>query len=720
MTKPISRFLSASGITYLDKAADYLQARGLSAQDVAIVPYTSVNYGHYTKDAEGNNVPLILEGWAYCIKGPDGGARDNQYLLRICNAPTFGKVYQTINKKEVEVELPKFVQTTKHSVLHFCCSAKAIHPSPVLMLHEKISSAELSMKHLGAPSVAISGCIGWAKNGKLIPELKELIGALSDNARVVVCFDGDIVGNANIALSASQLKGAISTIRPDLIVTFPLVPENSVGIGWDDWAVSVGDGIRDAWFKELTSDGVEVVDVLPVDYLSSAFGASFEVTKNAIRLEQTIDNYSRLLRFPRWAGYGQDFNGEIYNNLDFIGDKKALEVEYIRWLERSVCRGYGSKISERRVVNAIDEFLKARERPIALEMLRTLPPVGLEAAREAARLLVTKGLRVIGPMTTDETVETVLRMFRDMALRWSLEREVDVQWVWALVGPTGCGKSEFPNMLLSGLREAGYARPLNTKFEKVGGRANITEYVRVARDNLVAMVDDYKPGEVAARDVENNLYSLTSMRVNSMRELYKDRSSDQMLHAVYFLTTTDTNRQFLRSNEDSGERRFVVMEVEGHVPLAGGRLVGDKAIIEQCGRVLLAWAAHGGGEGVLGSATEYSERYIKKYIRQSAALSSMGERHINWDQIRKDMKIWYREGSNDYRFALPALRGKLMSDGKHSQVERADIDQLIEQCGAKSIGKARVWVALDKEVTKDNAWCIDDLEGWIANMQAKL
>lgn len=718
MTKPISRFLSSNNKTYIEEAANYLAARGLTTKDVAVVHYVSVNYGHYTKNAEGQSVPLILDGWAYCLKDSSGEIRDNQYLLRVCNAPK-QQVYQQYGKKEIQVDLPKFIQTTKHPVIHFCCKAENIYPSPLLMIHEKISSAELAWKTLRAPSVAISGCTGWGKSGKLHAELRELVGALAKDARVVVCFDGDIIGNANIGLSASQLKGAINTLRPDLVVTFPLVPDTTWGVGWDDWAVGMGEGVKDKWLEVLVEDGVEVVDVLPVDYLVSNFGVSYEVTKNAVRLEQTIDNYYRLLRFPRWADYRMDINGDVYNGLERLGDSGALAVEYTRWLERSVCRGYGSKISDKRVKAAIALYLEDKKCSVALEMLRTLPAVGLDEARAAAEWLIVDGLRVVGPMTKAETVETILRMFRDMALRWGLDKNVDVQWVWAIVGPTGCGKSEYPNMLLSALRDVGYERPLNTKFEKVGGRANITEYSRVARDNIVAMVDDYRPGESAAREVENNLYSLTSMRVNSMRKLYVDNSSDQMLHAVYFLTTTDTNRKFLRSNEDSGERRFIPMVVEGHVPF-GPRMVGDKAVIEQCGRVLLAWAAHGGGEGVLGSATEYSERYIKDFIQQSAAVASLGERVIRWDWVEEVMLGWYREGTADYRFSLPMLRGLLMMDGKHSQIERADLDQLVERCGAKPVGKARVWVAKDKEVFKDSAWAVPDIRQFITNIQERI
>ncbi len=703
------------GRTYLNEAAAYLSARGLNGpDDVSIEPIVVKNHGLATDDG----TPYPLEGWAFRIKGADGDLLPNKYLLRVCNYPDDGTPLD-MNGKVWDAR-PKFLQTFKGPFLYFTVPFEQVVRAKVILLHEKITSAVLATKTLRIPSIAFSGCEGWSKGGGLNPELEGVIDALGPDAAVVVCFDGDIETNSNIKLAACRLKAAIVDLRPDIVVTFPQVPLNANGVGWDDWAMAQGPDLAARWIDELGKEGVVIDEVVPLGSLITRYGVSTVRSKSGAEfLEQTIDNYRRLLRYPRWATFRQDFSGDVYDGNEYFGNLDDMAVAFTCWLERSVCRGYGNKVNKGRIVDALRMWSADVQCSMALELLRTEAPATLDEARAAAEELLQDGLRSIGPMTRPEQVDTVLRCFRDIALRWSDEisvRTSDIQWVWSIIGPSGCGKSKFPEMLISGLREVGYRRGLTTQLEKIGSRASFTEYVRVARDNLVAIMDDYNAGEGYAKDVENELYQLTSTRTSTQRRMREEYSTDAILHAVYFLTTTDTNRQFLRSNEGSGERRFIPFEVTGHVPL-GERLTGDRDVIARCGMVLLRWAAHGGT--VEGVATEFSEKYIKNYIQKNAVTANLGELGINWEMVRQCMDMWYRPSTEDYRFAPGALTLAIRGPGKMTMKERHDIQALFLLCGAKNIGKGRV-TENGLDVQKDTVFVVPgtEVKNFLDNLRA--
>lgn len=702
---PISKFLSG-GKTYLEEAANYLEARGLTIQDIPIRPYHAKNHGLCFADGQ----PFHMEGWAYCLRGPDGELRDNQFVLRVCNYPDSDrKLY--LREEEWEAR-PKFVQCFTGEYLHYATTRDKVVAANIVMLHEKVTSAELSAKHLGVPSLAVNGCTGWSKGGELAPELRGVLQAMAFEATLVVCFDGDIVSNANIIMAASRLKGAVGLLRPDLVVKFPMVPDLSFGVGWDDWAVSQGVDLGPNWAAVLAEEGVEVSDVLPLPYLIKDYGVSINAKTKAVRLEQTADNYQRLLRFPRWSGVMVDYNGDVYRDGVYAGSTEDLFYQFYTWLERNVCAGYGNEVSENRVRKAFDSWLAGKRRSVALELLRTQHPVSYDEAKAAAERLVTEGFKVVGPMSLEETTETVLRIFRDTVLRWSDDPNVDIQWVWSIIGPSGCGKSAFSKFLYEGLETIGYRRSAKGEINK--SFPKIEEENRKARDCLVLALDDYNPSNSNARDLENMLYTLTSDRTVSQREPYARAPVEMMRRSVFFLSTTDKSREFIRSAKGSGERRFIVMEGLGTQYVSGLMRV-NRAVLAECGLKLLVWAAGGAVGCGQGQATEYSERYVGQYVQ-----GAPGTQHLvlpRRHDLEQALKQWRREGTNDYRFSAPML-AKVLGMDKVSPATMVDFCNHLVDCGATHIGRARVWVEPGREVTKDKAYAVSDLTSFLDKLEA--
>lgn len=710
MADPISPFLRSKH-NYLEQAANYLQARGLTIQDTPIVPYAAKNHGLVTDQG----VPFILEGWAFCIKGPEQEIRENEYIIRVCNYPestlfSSGKEWK---------DRPKFIQNFKGQVLHYACPEEKIIHSDNIMLHEKISSAALGFKRLGVPALAISGCTGWGKGGELSPELLRLVKLLRGGAGIIVCFDGDIVANPHIMSSAQMLKAAISRIRPDIRISFPMVPDMQWGVGWDDWAVGKGPGVEEEWVAALASEGVTIYEVLRLTDLVVDYGVSTTLVGKSVQLEQTADNYSRLLNHPRWVNLKLDILGSVYRETDAAGSRKQIHMEYVRWMERSVCAGYGGKVRNKLCEDVIAAHLVKNRTSIALEILKNQPAVLEEEARAAAHKLITEGLEVTGPMTYEETIETLMRMFRDIAMLWSEDPalEVDAQWVLALVGPTGCGKTNFFDTILSKLGDFGYDT-VTSQLAKEGPRANLTEYNRAIRDSHASVFDEYNPNDMYARTLERDIFTLVSKREFSQRKLYEEDSEVGMRHAFVGITTTDRHKQYIRSAEGTGERRFITLLVRG-VREHAGLLSSDREIVAECGLTLLTWAAQRGAE-LIGGATEFSVKYCHQFIREANVIKTLAEAGVS-PLLQEFGTLMFRPGTNDYRFTLGQIRNLVANSARLSSSDRNDLDNLIEQCGAKEVGKARINDQRDgkKEMMKDTVHSVQDWDEFCNNLRSK-
>lgn len=718
--------IQKSGV-YLEELATYLEERGLTIDDIPCLTYYSVNHGYYTLGGDGTAkepVPFIPAGWAFQVRGKHGELED-AYLLRTQNWPE--ELLQVKRQKDGTTKLEpakskKFKQCSPpgHEFIHWTSTMDELIHSPTIMIHEKFTSAALAVKILGIPSIALSGCWNWSKGlGTPKDSIVELFSKLQKNTRVVVCFDGDMLSNPMIMDSASNLKGWIESNRPDLKVVFPSLEEK---IGWDDWAVKMGDQAAGAWAEILESEGVDITHLLPVDYLMRVFGVSLcRRGKDHLMVEHNIDNYVRLLEHPEWKDYVSDNLGFEFYNREHIDKPLGIDdfaIKYMRWLEQHVWRGMGRGPVKSYVKDAVREIMKERSLSVPILILERQPEVTEEQAVAAANRLITEGIRVTGPLNKEETVETLLRVSRDMVAMWSDDPSVDAQWALALVGPTGCGKSNFPKSFTACFYDWGY-RPRISQFMKEGPRANMEELMRVARDSMIGVFDEYNPDERSARIVEQNLFTLSTQRVSDQRMLHQEQASRLIRHASVMLTTTDKNKNYIRSGKDTGERRFITFEVQG-VTYFGGRLTSDRQVIKECGAILLRYGLQMWKQGDKRSATEFSERHTGQYLGDAPGIIKLSTYWASMDlygALEQFIKDQMRNGK--VRFTWPQLLNRLAVGINLTKYEKDDLKNMCIDLGMVNIGKARVNVG-EGTIQKDTAYELPDPANWISALCARL
>lgn len=724
-----TKFLNDTGSTYLKEMAEYLQDRYLTVEDVSVIPFATKNHGLSKEDG----TPYPLMGWAFCIKGPDGLPDQGKLHLRVCNWPAEEPLYNEFRSKDkqsklrvVNTDRPKFVQCFKDEFLYFTRPKADICHANVIMIHEKITSAELATKYLTLPGLALSGCRGWSKNGAMGKELEHTLSNLTQGCKILCCFDGDMALNPQIQEAARGLKGWIGTLRADLDVVFLAVPPNDHGVGWDDWAVAQGADLAANWANEIITQakGVEVVDFVPAGFLIQEYQLETKETKEkGIVAVHTLDNYERLLRYPRWAGLCTDISGLIYDSNDVLGGPKSFDLtvkEYRKWLETNAYRGSGEAVRGTFAKDALETLLERNKISVPLELLGMQPEVTDEQAQEAALNLITKGMQVIGPMDQEQTVETVIRMARDMVALWSLDNAVDVQWACALVGPSGCGKSNFPHSFTSAFRDWGYDPPVGS-LAKSGEKSTLTELFKACRDNLIGVFDEYDPADSDAKQVEQNLFTLSTTRQTRVRQLYKERAELLTRHAAIFLTTTDKNRSYIRSAKGTGERRFITLEVKG-TTLYYGQLTSNRDVIKACGATLLRYGLQLYTAGHSESATEYSVLTTNQYISSASVLGRLGQFWAKADLptvLAKFKEEYYRKQTEDVRFSMPMIFETLLPQEKLGRQEKADLKDFVVSMGAENMGQGRIRMG-GKEVMKDEVWAVQDWEGFCERLVAKI
>lgn len=691
----VSKFLQ-NGKTYIEEVATYLEERGLvSGKDVAIYPYQLVDYGYLVKFNDQFQ-PYVPEGWAYQVRGPDGAYYSDRFLLRVCNKPP--NVYRRSGKnKDPElVELPKFLHVgpPKADMTHFTSTLQELVTSPVIMLHEKFSSAALAVKLLGVPSVALSGCYNWSKDRALRPSLRKVVELAQQGTKIYICFDGDLTINPNIMSAARQLKGWIDGLRPDIDVVFPVVPDNERGPGWDDWIVSRGASAAPDWLAELQKQGMEITPAMPVGWLIEAYGLSFKETKQGIEIEHTSDNYMRLLSHPEWKGWAKNIDNNIVNTdtLEYATIDHIL-LEYEAWLQSMVFSGRGANVRSSMVLSAVMRRLELNKCSVPHLILANLPEVSYEEATAAATKAVTEGIEVVGPMSVPHTAETLLRVARDMVGLWAVEPELSPQWLLALVGPSGSGKSNFIERLLACLTVHG-CRWQPAEVPKSGSRADPTEYKRIMRDSLVAILDEYEPDEAAARVIEREFFTLSTKRQDMLRDPYSRGPAPCYLRAGIFLTTTDNNRHFIRSIKGAGaERRFIILDVKGVVMGPDGYMTSNRALLEQLSPTILRYGFQMWQQGENSSANEYSLPTVSAYMSDAGVLDRIGQimsRTAIEDLMKADWKVGmgsgrhHEEGEKVYRFTVRMLAVYLVGGGKPlARYELRDLENVCLELGAQ-------------------------------------
>lgn len=726
-----SKFLNSAGAVYADEAAHYLEDRGLAVGDVEVVFLESKNMGLENEDG----TDFTPQGWAFVIKGPNGLPMPGMHHIRVCNYPAT-KLYVQNRKANVQgikrqrwskdEDRPKFLQGFKEEFLYFTKDANAVCHSNVVMLHEKITSAELATKYLDVPCLAVSGCHGWSKQGKMGPMLEMTLKNLATNAKLIVCFDGDIVTNPGIMEAARGLKGWVKELRKDITITFLLVPVNPQGVGWDDWCVHMGPQAAQAWAELIIeqAEGVEITDFLPPAYLVEMFQLETKELRDGTEVAvHTLDNYERLARYPKWSGTSEDISGLVYDSTNIELGPKSLNLlvkEFRKWLETSAYRGQGEAVRNQHAKDVIETLLELNKISVPIELLSRQPEVTYEEANAAALKLITEGMWVNGPMAREETITTLIRMARDIVALWTLDPSVDVQWCCALVGPSGCGKSNFPHSFVAGLSDLGYS-PNIAILAKDGNKAELTELFKACRDSLIGVFDEYDPAETNAKQVEQNIFTLSTTRKTNARMLYADRATECMRHASIFLTTTDKNRSYIRSSKGAGERRFITLEVQG-VVTRDGQLTSNRQVIKECGLILLRYGLQLYLAGDIADATEFSKQHTDQYLGAPGVLGRLGQLWARADLptvLKKFGEDYTRPKTTDVRFTMPIMMDALMPQERVSRQEKADLREFIISCGAENIGKGRIRQN-GKDVQKDEVWCVTHWEAYCEALLSKI
>lgn len=713
-------------IGYLEECAKYLESRGLDYRELSVVTNLTIDIGLHTR-VNGEYFKCPIGGWAFRVKDKWGDEIEGAFLLR----PQWpdAELYRKENGEWVLFEDRVKFRHVGDWTVNWVSTAAECKASPVVMIHEKFTCAYLSVKHLNVPSIGISGCYGWSREGAMHPDLRDVLSNLPASATVYMCLDGDVKTNEKIYLSAQRFLGYMEAMRPDVQVVFPMVPTGFTG--WDDWAVAQDD-VAGSWVKELNAQHVDVTSFLSLDVLINIYGLAYKTGKEGeISILHTTDNYAKLLAAnPKWANYVLNIDDMMYDKddpgtpLEYEDVARKVEV----WLTQSVFRGAAAeRVSGDKCLKAVKEVLARPERKFSLphyHIDKMGGPVGEATARAAAERLVTEGIKVVGPMTHEETVETVLRMFRDMVGMWSYDWSWAPQWMCALVGPSNAGKSDFPRSVLRPLVEAGFIIA-NGKLHHTGDKAKPEEMARVLKTCLIGTVDEYNPADRSAKLYEDQLLSIAADRVISIRKMRENNPKPHLRNASVFITTTDKNRQYLRSGKGEGaERRAITFEI---VPFweYEGALSSNRAVVTECSRILLRWGLEAYRRGYPGSAVEFSKKYASQYLAEDDTLRNVAK---SWtkNNISASLETYgaklYRKATDDYRFSPTQLYELLYPNERITREQGQKIQNIALECGAEMIGKARVNPLYDggKEVQVDKAMRVVGWQEWVDAMRSAL
>lgn len=732
-----SKFFSSSDHptkTYLQERAEYLEARGCTVQQLKGVDFCEKDFG-LLKKLNGEYAPFTPEGFAFRVRGPDGEYHDGSFLLRPCNWPEEPLFRKENGEFKLYKDRPKFLHIGDECI-NWVSTLNECATSPHIAIHEKNTCAALSLELLGIPSIALSGCCNWSKNGKLNPDLRRLFLTMNDGATIYICFDGDIRTNTNVLHASHSLKGWIDSLRPDLKVVFPQVPEGFNG--WDDYVVSREDRTSAVvdWLKELEGQGVDITGFIPVSVLIDQYGLGFKTVKDKIKIAHTASNYGKIFTLhPEWASFVVNIDDQVYN----INDPrqpmefKALGTKVEIWMANCVFPGGdGESISHPKIVRAIEEIMDRPDREFSIphHVIRSFGESPTEdEARRAVEKLFTLGIKVSGPMEREELIETFLRCMRDMVGMWSHDTTWSPQWMLAIIGPSGAGKSDFFKSFLRCMSDGGVRGTIGPLYT-TGDKAKPEEMNRTVNASLVSQLDEYNPPSHMgkAKEFEDLILSLVSSRFTMLRRMRENNPKPLLRNASIVITTTDKNRQFLRSGKDEGaERRAIVLEVTGVVLGPDGKMTSDRSVVAECGRILLMWGLwayeNKWKEGL--AATEYSIKYASAYLEEDDTLRNVGKYWARGDAYR-DLEergaVLHREGTKDWRLSVTQLYELLYPGEKLTREQSAKLKALALDSGAVVVPKAKInsLKAGEKEFWAENLFSIKDWGEWCERVRAAL
>ena len=305
--------------------------------------------------------------------------------------------------------------------------------SSVLMIHEKFTCAYLSVKHLGIPSIGLSGCQNWRKDGGINPDLRDVLVNMPADSTVYMCLDGDINDNPTVNNAARSFLGYMESLRPDITVIFPMVP---VGFGgWDDWAVAQDD-IAGKWILELNAQRVDVTSLLTLDVLINVYGLAYKADKDDnIIVLHTTDNYIKLFQHPRWTDYVLSIDDMMYDKndpstpLEYEDVARKLEI----WLTQCVFRGAAAeRVSGDKCLKAVKEAMQRPERRLGAasgqlcRVTHQQPGAGL-AAQSRRQSRVGVAFRVVQHAGEGERdgIEVVFTAARDVRVLQPAQRGIE-------------------------------------------------------------------------------------------------------------------------------------------------------------------------------------------------------------------------------------------------------------------------------------------------------
>jgi KaiC/GvpD/RAD55 family RecA-like ATPase len=634
-------------------------------------------------------------------------------------------------------ERPKFLAcgTGKKDMTYFTQPFPQMVQSNLLMIHEKYTSAVHFTEATGYPSLALSGCANWSSAGTLSPTVRQVVERMPFEAQVCILFDGDIAYSPRVYDAASKLKGWILELRPDLTVkVIPQPPMDLPLNGFDDWCtlqLRKGSPLAVECMLLLESEGLDVTSRLPGGYLVQKYGlASKEDRDGNDVILHTADNYFKLFQHEKWEPYVRNTDKTIYDTTDFSRklSLKDLTFSFQAWLESGVFTvgATAEGVYKTKVADAINKTLSLPKRNVSIPLLilEGFEPVTEEEARAAAYRLSFEAMGITGPMTAEETVETWLRIATDTCALWSTDEGVQVDWVLALVGPSGSGKSKFPHNFFKCIADAGMRLSV-AQIDKTGGRSNHTEILRQMRDSMVVVLDEYNPDESNARSLEQMILTLSTTRQDKFRNAYEEDSSEQVRHAALMLTTTDKNRTYIKSAENTGERRFITMEVSHTTTYCGVPCMNFK-LISECGRTLLRYGYQQHIAKQYKETTEFSRKYVYQYINQLVGGSNvvrtladivnmMGGAEQLKAMFERFHEEYYREATEDVRFSSMQFETLIAPGLKLTHREHDWVRSFILHAGAKPIGKARCGKG---NVLKDNAYSVKDWQALVDRVLA--